>query len=64
MLEYRGFQTQPEFDGQIYFGKLEGISDLVTIESETLADFEREFQAAVEDYLTFRQSLSPQSQAG
>ena len=64
MLEYRGFQTKPEFDGQIYFGKLEGIADLVTIEAVTLADFEREFQSAVEDYLAFRQSLAPQSQAG
>ena len=67
MLEYRGFKTQPEFDGEIYFGKLEGIEALVTIEAETFADFEREFQSAVEDYLAFRQSLpsqSQQSQAG
>lgn len=63
-MEYRGFQTQPEFDGQIYFGKLEGISDLVTVESETLTDFEREFKAAVDDYISFRRSLAPHSQAG
>lgn len=63
-MEYRGYYTTPDFDGQIYFGKLEDISDLVTFESETLADFEREFKAAVEDYLTFRQNLSPQSKVG
>ena len=56
-MEYRGFETQPEFDGEIYFGKLEGISDLVTIESDTLEDFEREFESAVDDYLQFRQEL-------
>ena len=63
-MEYRGYRTTPEFDGQIYFGKLENISDLVTFESETLDDFENEFKAAVEDYLRFRQSLAPQSKAG
>ena len=64
MMEYLGYHTTPEFDGQIYFGKLENISDLVTFESETLAEFENEFRAAVEDYLTFRQSLPSQSKAG
>lgn len=63
-MEYHGYHTTPEFDGQIYFGKLENISDLVTFESETLADFEREFKSAVEDYITFRQSLVSQSKAG
>ena len=64
MLEYHGFKTQPEFDGKIYFGKLEGIKDLVTIEAETIADFQHEFQSAVEDYLAFRQNLASQSKAG
>ena len=58
MIEYRGFKTQPEFDGKIYFGKLEGIADLVTFESDNLADFEREFRLAVDDYISFRQSLT------
>ena len=57
-MNYRGFETQPEFDGEIYFGKLEGITDLVTIESDTLDDFKREFESAVDDYLEFRQELS------
>ncbi len=56
-MKYRGFSSTPVFDGEIYFGKLEGISDLVTIEAETLAEFEREFKAAVDDYLAFRQQL-------
>ena len=56
-MKYRGFSTEPVFDGKIYFGKLEGIKDLVTIEAETPAEFEREFKAAVDDYLAFRQML-------
>lgn len=62
-MEYCGYRTEPKFDGRIYFGKLEKISDLVTIEAETLTDFEREFKLAVEDYLAFRRELSPQSKA-
>ena len=56
-MKYRGFSATPVQDGGIYFGKLEGTKDLVTIEAETLADFEREFKAAVDDYLAFRQQL-------
>ena len=56
-MKYRGFSTTPVLDGDIYFGTLEGIKDLVTIEAETLAEFEREFKAAVDDYLAFRQLL-------
>lgn len=63
-MEYRGFKTQPEFDGTIFFGKLENISDLVTIESPTLEEFETAFKDAVDDYIKFRQSLSEQSKAG
>ena len=63
-MEYRGFKTTPEFDGAIYFGKLEGIGDLVTIEADNLTDFEREFRAAVDDYLAFRQELKPLSHVG
>ena len=62
-MEYRGFETQPEFDGEIYFGKLERISDLVTIKSDTLDDFECEFESAVDDYLQFRQELRQQDSA-
>lgn len=58
-MEYKGYKANPEYDGRIYFGKLEGIKDLVTIEAATLADFEREFKSAVEDYLAFRRSLKP-----
>lgn len=63
IMEYRGFKTTPKFDGQIYFGKLEGITDLVTIEADNLFNFEREFKLAVEDYLEFRQEITPQAKA-
>ena len=58
-MEYKGYKANPEYDGRIYFGKLEGIKDLVTIEAETLADFERELKSSVEEYLAFQKSLKP-----
>lgn len=63
-MEYRGFKIKPEFDGAIYFGKLEGLGDLVTVEAQTLTEFEIEFKAAVDDYIIFRRKLAPHSQAG
>ena len=63
-MEYRGFKIKPKFDGEIYFGKLEGLADLVTVEANTLGAFENEFKAAVDDYIAFRRKLAPQSQAG
>lgn len=53
ILEYKGYFTHVQYsveDGVLY-GRIEGIADLVTFESENCAEIEREFQAAVDDYL-------------
>ncbi|MBQ7630339.1 MAG: hypothetical protein IJS81_09065, partial [Selenomonadaceae bacterium] len=42
-----------EFDGENFCGTIENISDLVTFESDNAEDLEREFHAAVEDYIEF-----------
>ena len=53
-MEYLGYRAKIEFDGESFFGVIENISDLVTFESDTAEDLEREFRAAVEDYIAFR----------
>ena len=35
------------------FGKIEGICDLVTFESESIGDIESEFRKSVDEYLAF-----------
>lgn len=54
-LEYKGYCTRIEFDADamLLHGKIEGINDLVTFESEDSSQIEAEFHAAVDDYLDF-----------
>lgn len=55
ILEYKGYHTNIEidFENHSLYGKIEGISDLVNFESETIAGIEKEFHDAVDDYLDF-----------
>lgn len=55
-MEYEGCYTTPEYDAdsECYHGHVEGIKDLVTWESDTLEDCEKEFHLAVDDYLCFK----------
>ena len=55
ILEYKGYHSRVEFDSanMILHGKIEGINDLVTFESNDLSEIENEFHKAVDDYLAF-----------
>jgi len=53
--EYKGYRTKIIFDADamLLHGKIEGIDDLVTFESEDTSKIETEFHRAVDDYLDF-----------
>jgi len=55
VLEYKGYHAKIEYDSEdkILRGKIEGINDFVDFESEDPRGIEKEFQAAVDDYLRF-----------
>lgn len=55
VLEYKGYYASVEFDAETksLFGKIEGINDLVTFESDNVKKIEKEFRSAVDDYLAF-----------
>ncbi len=38
-------------EDEVFFGKIEGINDLITFEGETVNKLKRAFKEAVEDYL-------------
>ena len=40
------FSTEDE----IFFGKIEGITDLITFEGDTVKDLKQAFEEAIEDY--------------
>jgi len=52
-LKYKGYLGQIDFSTQdnLLFGKIIGISDLVSYEGETLKDLKAAFQKAVDDYI-------------
>ena len=60
-MEYLGYRAAVEFDGEIFCGTIENISDLVTFESETTEGLEKEFRSAVEVYIAFRNSMNRNS---
>lgn len=53
-LEYKGYSGSAEYsaDDEVFHGKLLGIRDLVSYESDTAKGLKAVFEEAVDDYLT------------
>lgn len=54
-MTYRGFTARVERDAKadLYHGEVADIDDVVTFQAESDGALEREFHAAVDDYLAF-----------
>ncbi len=54
-LQYKGYYSNVNysFEDGVLYGKIEGIDDLITFESESASEIEKEFQSAVDDYLEY-----------
>ena len=54
-LKYKNYYTCIHYskEDQLFYGKLEGINDLINFEGQTLEKIEAEFKQSVEDYLIF-----------
>ena len=59
VLKYKDFIGTVYYstDDDVFFGKLEGIDDLITFEGDNVDQLKRSFQEAVEDYLELCESL-------
>lgn len=53
IIEYNGFLASIHFnsDDEIFFGKIEGIEDLVSFEGESVKHLKKAFKESVDDYL-------------
>lgn len=58
-LSYKGFTTKMEFSQKdnMYYGKIENISDLVTFGCESIDKSKRIFKKVVNDYLKLKKEL-------
>ena len=52
-----GIRSTDDTESHILYGKIEGIIDLVTFESENSNEIVDEFHSAVDDYLAFCESV-------
>lgn len=52
-LQYKDFLGSVHFssDDSVFFGKIEGINDLVTFEGGSVEEIKRSFEEAVDDYV-------------
>lgn len=53
VLQYNGFIGSVHFSAEdaVFHGKIDGISDLVTFEGESMAELQQAFKEAIEDYI-------------
>lgn len=53
ILQYKDFIGSVHFnaDDEVFFGKIEGIEDLVSFEANNVIDLKKAFEEAVNDYL-------------
>jgi len=54
-LEYKGFVATVHFstEDEVFFGKIEGIPDLVSFEGNSVKELKKAFEQAVKDYVQF-----------
>ena len=52
-IEYNGFLGSVHFDAddEVFYGRIEGIEDLVSFEGVSVKELKKAFQVAVDDYL-------------
>ena len=65
MLLYKGYATTPEYDpyDKIYYGKIDGIKDLVDYHAETSGGIEQAFIDCVDDYIAFCKEIGKEPDA-
>ena len=52
-MEYKGYYSNPRYSDEdnVFWGKLDGISDSISFEGTTVSELKTAFAEAVEDYL-------------
>ena len=59
-MSYKGYTTNMVFDAEdkIIIGRVQDIDDIISFHGESIAEFESNFHAAIEDYLAASKQLS------
>ena len=59
ILKYKNYYTIINYSSEdnVLYGKIEGIDDLITFESDNASEIESEFHKAVDDYLLYCEEI-------
>lgn len=59
ILKYKGYSSQVYYsdEDKVYYGKIDGITDLVSYEGETREEAKKDFKDSVDEYLTFLEKV-------
>ena len=59
ILKYKNYYTTINYSSEdnVLYGKIEGIDDLITFESDNTSEIEKEFHKAVDDYLSYCEEI-------
>lgn len=65
VIEYKGFIGSVQFNSidEIYFGKIEGIEDLISFEGKSVTQLEKAFKESVNDYILLCKKYDIKSKA-
>lgn len=60
ILNYKKFIGKVHFstEDEVFFGKIEGVDDLITFEGKSVEELKQSFQEAVDDYLEICETLN------
>ena len=55
VLKYKGYYAVVQYsaEDEVLYGKIEGIDDLVSFESDSICGIKNEFENAVDDYIEY-----------
>ncbi|MBC8182239.1 type II toxin-antitoxin system HicB family antitoxin [candidate division KSB1 bacterium] len=62
MIQYKEFIGSVHFDSsdEIFYGKIEGVNDLITFEGKSVSEIKKSFEKEVEDYIAICKNLRKQ----
>lgn len=59
VLKYKGYYAVVHYSAsdEVLYGKIEGINDLVSFESDSISEIKNEFESAVDDYIEYCEEI-------
>lgn len=59
IFKYKGYFSQVYYSDEdsVFYGKIDGIRDLVSYEGKSMEEAKKDFEEAVDNYLSFKENV-------